>query len=98
MSAKKVDKKNLLDVSDETLLDLIVSHKEQHYIAHNSFQFYTGAIELIDNLKKEEFKLAIVSGANAKRLERTVSAAFLNKFDAIVTGDGIHESKPSPEP
>lgn len=98
LSAKDVAKKFLLDLSDDSLSDMIVSLKEQHYMSHHSFEFYPSAIELIENLKIKEFKLAIVSGANAQRLERTVSHSFLNNFDTIVTGDGIHESKPSPEP
>ena len=98
LSAKEVARNFILDVSDETLLDLIVSRKEQHYISHHSFEFYPGAIELIENLKQKNFKMAIVSGANVQRLEQTVSGNFLNKFDAIVKGNGIHKSKPSPEP
>ena len=98
LSAKEVARYFILDVTDETLLDLIVSRKEQHYISHHSFEFYPGAVELIENLKQNKFKMAIVSGASAQRLERTVSGHFLNRFDAIVTGNEIHKSKPSPEP
>ena len=98
LSARNVAKKMLSDQFDDKAIDLVVKRKEKHYLTHHTFEFYPDAKALINYLKKKQIKLAVVSGASAERLKKTVSSTFLNKFDSIVTGDRGHASKPSPEP
>jgi len=51
MSPKKVAEK-WLKGQDDKLVDVVVTRKEQYYLANNSFEFYHGAIDLIHHLKK----------------------------------------------
>ena len=82
---------------DSVLSGTIAELKEQYYIEDNSFEFYPGALALIDVLR-ERFKLALVSTANSKRLKKTVSKSFLRNFESVVTGDAVNNLKPHPEP
>ncbi|MHC4664824.1 MAG: HAD family hydrolase [Planctomycetota bacterium] len=92
--AKIILKRNKLD---ESLTDEVVVIKEKHYLEHNSFEFYPGIVDFINSLDNQ-FKLALVSGATAGRLKKTVSPDFLRKFETVITGDKVQNSKPSPEP
>lgn len=76
----------------------IAAQKEQYYAAHNSFSFYDGASELIEELRAVGLKLGLVSGATRARLIATCGAPFLGRFEAIVTGDDVRRGKPAPEP
>jgi beta-phosphoglucomutase len=78
--------------------DDIVRSKEKHYLQNNSFSLYEGVEKLIEKLKKCGFRLGLVTGASHERLMGTGVTQFLNKFDALVTGDQVVNGKPDPEP
>ena len=82
---------------DSSLATAIAALKEQYYLEENSFEFYPAVLELIEALR-DRFKLGLVSGAGSMRLENTVSDEFLIKFETVVTGDSVKNSKPHPEP
>ena len=92
--AKTISKKYNVDLDPEE----IVRKKNKHYLLDHSFSFYEGVPELIDLLKKKGKFLAIVSASPREKLERTVSPEFLNKFDAVVSGDDTEKGKPDPTP
>jgi len=75
----------------------IVRKKDAHYLKHHALRFFEGVEELIDSLKNEGIKIAIVTAARSHRLEKSVSSNFLKKFNAIVTGDLVTHPKPHPE-
>ncbi|MBC8472844.1 MAG: HAD family phosphatase [Planctomycetes bacterium] len=54
-------------------------------------------MELIDALW-ERFKLGLVSGADLKRLTKTVPDDFFRRFKAVISGDKVNNPKPHPEP
>lgn len=83
--------------ADSSLRDEIVSTKERYYLKNNRFEFYPGAIELIE-LFSQRFQLGLVSGAGFDRLKMTMPPFVLKLFSAIVTGDHVKHSKPHPEP
>jgi len=75
----------------------IIDFKEDYYIKNNQFSFYDGVLSLINKLKRKGYLLGLVSGASLVRISKTVNKSFLRKFDAVITGDKVKKSKPSPE-
>lgn len=57
-----------------------------------------GAIEIIDFLLQNNFKIALATSAKRERLEKQLKKSGLyKKFDALVSGDDVKNSKPNPE-
>lgn len=58
-----------------------------------------GAIEFIDKLRERNIPLALVTSSNALKMEHLWSdmPGFREKFDVIITGDEVTNSKPDPE-
>jgi beta-phosphoglucomutase len=86
-----------LDPEDKLVEDL-VRLKEEFYSENAMFSFYEGVELLVYNLKCNGFRLGLVSGANYRRLSRSVGPAFLDFFDCVITADSVRSGKPSPEP
>jgi beta-phosphoglucomutase len=83
--------------ADSSLRDEVVNFKERYYLKNNRFEFYPGAIELLQ-IFSQHFQLGLVSGAGFDRLKMTMPRNVLKLFSAIVTGDHVEHSKPHPEP
>lgn len=77
--------------------DAIAAMKEANYLAENSFEFYPGALDLIEILNRS-FRLGLVTGGSLPRLKKTAGDDFLQKFIVCVTGDMVKNPKPHPEP
>lgn len=75
-----------------------VRKKELHYLENHRFRFYPGVEALIEALRSKHVPLALVTAGLRSRLDHSVPRGFLEKFDAVVTGDEAREGKPSPEP
>lgn len=86
-----------LDPEDKLIED-IVRLKEEFYSQNAMFSFYEGVELLVYNLKCNGFRLGLVSGANYRRLSRSVGPAFLDFFDCAITADSVRFGKPNPEP
>ena len=57
-----------------------------------------GAVEIIDFLKENGFKIALATSAKKEREEKQIKSSVLcDKFNAIVCGDDVLNSKPDPE-
>ena len=70
----------------------------ESYLSTQAFPLTTGAKKSIDFFSQKDIKLAIVTGAGKEGVNATiVSNCFQDKFDAIVTGDDVDNSKPSPD-
>lgn len=81
----------------------IVNLKEEFYRQDNKFSYYHGVYELLNKLKKNNIKLALVTGANRERLEFTrekykTPIDVFSYFDIIVSATDIKNGKPHPEP
>jgi len=76
----------------------LVKTKEVYYKEAHSFAFYPGALVIIEVLRRNGMKTAVVTAALQERLRHTVPDGFLEKFDALVTGEDTRHGKPSPEP
>lgn len=67
-------------------------------IENNKVPLKQGALELLEFLKKNEYKTALATSAKKDRVKSQVTNAKINNlFDAIVCADDIVNSKPDPE-
>lgn len=58
-----------------------------------------GAIEFLDSLKAKEIPIALVTSSNGLKMDHLWHdmPGFKEKFDVIITGDEVSNSKPDPE-
>jgi beta-phosphoglucomutase len=82
---------------DPALAPALAADKDRAYLDSHAFSLCPGAAELLDALRGRA-RLALVSGGGRERLARTVPPGFLERFDAVVTGDDVTRPKPDPEP
>lgn len=78
--------------------DEVAKKKEKHYLENHHFEFYPGVETLINRLCSHKIPIALVTAGLRSRLDHSVPAGFLEKFDTVVTGDMTQHGKPSPEP
>lgn len=76
----------------------IVQRKEQYYLEHHSFSFYPGVEELINKLSQRGMQMGLVTASSKQKLEKTVSAVFLQKFKVIISRELAGRGKPYPDP
>jgi HAD superfamily hydrolase (TIGR01509 family) len=70
----------------------------ESFLSKQSFPLTTGAREAIGLFSQKGVKLAIVTGAGKEGVNATIlSNCFGGKFQAIVSGDDVENSKPSPD-
>ena len=77
--------------------DRLVARKNEIYSSHNQFSFYVGIESLVARLRDDGIKVGVVSGGSRKRLLSGRSGELLRRCDTVVTGDELHQGKPSPE-
>ena len=86
-----------LEISPSVLIEAKQSATES-FLSKRAFPLMTGAKESIDFFNQKGIKLAIVTGAGIEGVNATVlSNNFQDKFQAIVSGDDVGNSKPSPD-
>lgn len=67
-------------------------------IDNNEVPLKKGAIEILDYLNSKKIKVALATSAKRERLEKQLNAFNIrNKFQGIVSGDDIENSKPNPD-
>ena len=101
ISAKKMwyylqEKYNLPFSIDE----LISMEKQAKYDILNETDLkpIDGIVELLDALKKQNYKLAIASSSMKKNIELIISKTNLKQyFDCIVSGEDVQNGKPAPD-
>jgi beta-phosphoglucomutase len=76
----------------------IIDEKVAYY--NNKFQpeFYEGLYPVLDILKQEQIKMAVVTGGYRDRVNQIVEDYFDGYFSAIVSSDDVKNTKPFPEP
>jgi beta-phosphoglucomutase len=85
--------------SQDELRELAV-RKNKYYIdslsSLKTSDIYSGAVELINNLKNHQVIVAVASSSkNAEIVLKNVN--LFTKIDALITGNDISKAKPSPE-
>lgn len=84
--------------ADRHAVDALISRKEAYYLTHHSLKLYPGVEALLVALRKRGVALGIVTAGLRDRIERSVPARFLARFDTVVTGDHPPRGKPFPDP
>ncbi len=65
---------------------------------HKELVLYEGVKDLLDTLKKNEFRLAVATNAYRKSaFESLTHLGIVDSFDAVVCFDDVEEGKPSPK-
>ena len=72
--------------------------KDDYYLKLHQFKLYPSVTTLIDNLAENQTPIGIVTAAHKDRILKTVPGTFLEKFNALVTGDMTDKGKPFPDP
>lgn len=93
--AHRFCKKNNIDARHR---EELIRKKERYYLQNHQFQLYPQVPEFIDCLKTRQIPIGIVSAGLYDRLLQSVPEDFLNKFNAIITGDKTRRGKPFPDP
>jgi len=64
-----------------------------------TYEYIPGVLNFIDDLKKHDVKLAVVTSSNTKKMENVYRShpELPQLFDSIVTANQFKESKPNPE-
>lgn len=67
-------------------------------VENNKIPLKLGAIELLDFLRDNGYKIALATSAKRDRMKMQLNGANLEeKFDALVCGDDVEKSKPNPD-
>jgi HAD superfamily hydrolase (TIGR01509 family) len=83
---------------DAALKPAIMSSKINYYEDHFKAEFYDGLFSLLDYLKQNHIRMAIVTGGSRDRVQILIKEYFNGYFDQIVTADDVEHTKPYPEP
>jgi len=59
---------------------------------------FAGAEALVACLKRRGYRLALVTGTNARTMKTILPKRIERAFDCLVTGDSVRRGKPDPEP
>ncbi|MGL5694673.1 MAG: HAD family hydrolase [Peptostreptococcaceae bacterium] len=82
-------------------LDDIYKHRSEGMIKHleeEGTPIKLGVCELLDFLQENDYKIAVATSTNRERaLQRLESVGINGRFDAMVCGDEVENSKPNPE-
>lgn len=67
-------------------------------IENNKIPLKLGAIELLDFLRENGYKIALATSAKRDRMEKQLNGANIKeKFDTLVCGDDVERAKPNPD-
>ena len=91
---------NLFQLYGKSISDVekVARLKDDFYLKFNQFKLYPGVTTLIDILVDNRIPIGIVTGAQKARILATVPKVFIEKFNALVTGDMTLKGKPFPDP
>ena len=92
-----VSKKNNVSLS-ESEKKLIYTIKKDILDSVFELKTYLGIVDFVSLLKKQGFKLAVVTGSNREFADKVVSSFFGGSFDFVITSDDVIKGKPNPEP
>jgi HAD superfamily hydrolase (TIGR01509 family) len=76
----------------------LVCEKRDAYLANNATQINDGVIEVLEYLKENRYRLALVTGSIRSQVEPVLGPEICGWFDCIVTAEDVERGKPDPEP
>lgn len=96
-SASEITQKYGLNLSDSEI-DQLIAKKRAIYAENSPKRIAVGAGELLINLRKNGYKIALVTGSIAKNLKKMMTPDEIGCFDLIITSNDVENAKPHPEP
>jgi HAD superfamily hydrolase (TIGR01509 family) len=76
----------------------IVREKRDEYLANNATQINEGALEVLEYLKTNRYRLGLVTGSIRSQVEPVLGPEISGWFDCIITAEDVERGKPDPEP
>jgi len=76
----------------------IINIKDNYFRKEYTFKVFKSTYEIINILKNNRRKIALVTGAKKYRILESVPKNFLDQFNILVTSDDVVNTKPNPEP
>ena len=76
----------------------IIELKDDYFKRNYTFTTFDGVYEIINILKNNGVKMALVTGAKKYRILENVPKNFIDQFDVLITSDEAPNTKPNPEP
>jgi beta-phosphoglucomutase len=86
-----------LDLSTELLKEIVEAKRDQ-YLAINQTSLVEGALELLEHLKKDGYRLGLVTGSIRAQVEGTLGKEIESLFDCVIASEDVEHGKPNPEP
>jgi beta-phosphoglucomutase len=78
-------------------IDKLVLYKKNSFISSPGGTLYSGVEFLIQKLNSKGIPIGIVTSSHSEQLFSKFNRSFLDRFDAIVTGDRVEHGKPHPQ-
>lgn len=75
-----------------------IEEKRAYFRSIVQVEYYAGAFEVIEALKKRGFKVALVTACALENMQHALSIEHQAHFDFIITGDEVTRAKPNPDP
>lgn len=84
--------------ADKKLLKRAFARKNKLFGKYFKRFIFSGAKEILADLKKKGYLLGLVTGTPAAEVKRILPEDIRGLFDCVVAGDQVKKGKPSPEP
>ncbi len=75
-----------------------IDEKRAYYRSIVQVTQYPGAFEVIDELRRRGYRVALVTACALKNMQHSLDAGKQAHFDFIITGDEVPRAKPFPDP
>lgn len=76
----------------------IVLEKRDEYLANNATQLNDGVLDVLEYVKENRYRLALVTGSIRSQVEPVIGTEISSWFDCIITAEDVERGKPDPEP
>jgi beta-phosphoglucomutase len=76
----------------------LLQEKEVLFKKMASPRLFPGIESFINDLKKEGYRLGLVTGTSSGEIDYVLPSYLIKSFDIVVTGDSVKRGKPAPEP
>ena len=83
---------------DSKYRQALTDDKVAYYNSNFKEEFYDGIYHLLDTLRNNTIKMAVVTGGMRDRVHKIIEEYFKEYFSAIITSDDVEKTKPYPEP
>ena len=95
--SREVTLQHFPDMDYDDYMDRLFTYQEA-YLKEHPYEIKKGLPELLDYLKKENIRMAVATSTDRDHaIRRLKDAGVFDRFDYLVYGNDLTESKPSPQ-